>query len=195
MCDSALGLYKTNPFFYFNILSMIFGLRFSRILFYLHKIRRPKYSDSEFFSEELYYYFGVSIRIYLISFTVWYTYYTLYLCYIDWDREKLLEAWMSNAEDCCQRSGVQMPTPPPKGYNAWDTLPSPRTPRTTRSSITSPDEISLSPADDDRSLVRMQKPFLSVEAVQVYIIYSVSVSHVVGGRCQCHFYGLGLFVC
>ncbi|XP_049336170.1 ankyrin repeat and IBR domain-containing protein 1 [Astyanax mexicanus] len=70
----------------------------------------------------------------------------------DWDREKLLEAWMSNAEDCCQRSGVQMPTPPPRGYNAWDTLPSPRTPRTTRSSITSPDEISLSPADDDRSL-------------------------------------------
>ncbi|XP_072536767.1 ankyrin repeat and IBR domain-containing protein 1 isoform X2 [Salminus brasiliensis] len=70
----------------------------------------------------------------------------------DWDREKLLEAWMSNAEDCCQRSGVQMPTPPPRGYNAWDTLPSPRTPRTTRSSITSPDEISLSPADDDQSL-------------------------------------------
>uniref|UniRef100_A0AAR2L1E8 Ankyrin repeat and IBR domain-containing protein 1 n=1 Tax=Pygocentrus nattereri TaxID=42514 RepID=A0AAR2L1E8_PYGNA len=70
----------------------------------------------------------------------------------DWDREKLLEAWMSNAEDCCQRSGVLMPTPPPRGYNAWDTLPSPRTPRTTRSSITSPDEISLSPADDDRSL-------------------------------------------
>ncbi|XP_067258668.1 ankyrin repeat and IBR domain-containing protein 1 isoform X2 [Chanodichthys erythropterus] len=70
----------------------------------------------------------------------------------DWDREKLLEAWMSNAEDCCQRSGVQMPTPPPRGYNTWDTLPSPRTPRTTRSSITSPDEISLTPADDDRSL-------------------------------------------
>ncbi|XP_036452245.1 ankyrin repeat and IBR domain-containing protein 1 isoform X2 [Colossoma macropomum] len=70
----------------------------------------------------------------------------------DWDREKLLEAWMSNAEDCCQRSGVLMPTPPPRGYNAWDTLPSPRTPRTTRSSITSPDEISLSPADDDHSL-------------------------------------------
>ncbi|XP_066571557.1 ankyrin repeat and IBR domain-containing protein 1 isoform X3 [Amia ocellicauda] len=70
----------------------------------------------------------------------------------DWDREKLLEAWMSNAEDCCQRSGVQMPTPPPSGYNAWDTLPSPRTPRTTRSSVTSPDEISLSPGDDDRPL-------------------------------------------
>ncbi|XP_033856455.3 ankyrin repeat and IBR domain-containing protein 1-like isoform X1 [Acipenser ruthenus] len=67
----------------------------------------------------------------------------------DWDREKLLEAWMSNAEDCCQRSGVQMPTPPPTGYNAWDTLPSPRTPRTTRSSVTSPDEISLSPGDED----------------------------------------------
>ncbi|KAJ6666668.1 hypothetical protein lerEdw1_020392 [Lerista edwardsae] len=65
----------------------------------------------------------------------------------DWDREKLLEAWMSNPENCCQRSGVQMPTPPPSGYNAWDTLPSPRTPRTTRSSITSPDEISLSPGD------------------------------------------------
>ncbi|XP_041104806.1 ankyrin repeat and IBR domain-containing protein 1-like isoform X2 [Polyodon spathula] len=67
----------------------------------------------------------------------------------DWDREKLLEAWMSNAEQCCQRSGVQMPTPPPTGYNAWDTLPSPRTPRTTRSSVTSPDEISLSPGDED----------------------------------------------
>ncbi|XP_069504533.1 ankyrin repeat and IBR domain-containing protein 1 isoform X2 [Ambystoma mexicanum] len=68
----------------------------------------------------------------------------------DWDREKLLEAWMFNAENCCQRSGVQMPTPPPSGYNAWDTLPSPRTPRTTRSSITSPDEISLmSPGDID----------------------------------------------
>ncbi|KPP63376.1 ankyrin repeat and IBR domain-containing protein 1-like [Scleropages formosus] len=61
----------------------------------------------------------------------------------DWDREKLLEAWMSSAEDCCQRSGVQMPTPPPTGYNAWDTLPSARTPRTTRSSVTSPDEISV----------------------------------------------------
>ncbi|XP_061110577.1 ankyrin repeat and IBR domain-containing protein 1-like isoform X1 [Conger conger] len=66
----------------------------------------------------------------------------------DWDREKLLEAWMSNPEDCCQRSGVHMPTPPPSGYNAWDTLPSPRTPRTTRSSVTSPDEISLSPEDE-----------------------------------------------
>ncbi|XP_030638382.1 ankyrin repeat and IBR domain-containing protein 1 isoform X2 [Chanos chanos] len=70
----------------------------------------------------------------------------------DWDREKLLEAWMSNAADCCQRSGVQMPTPPPSGYNAWDTLPSPRTPRTTRSSLTSPDEINLTPADEDHSL-------------------------------------------
>ncbi|XP_060907019.1 ankyrin repeat and IBR domain-containing protein 1-like [Labrus mixtus] len=70
----------------------------------------------------------------------------------DWDREKLLEAWMSNAEECCQRSGVQMPNPPPSGYNAWDTLPSPRTPRTTRSSITSPDQISLMPADEESSL-------------------------------------------
>lgn len=70
----------------------------------------------------------------------------------DWDREKLLEAWMSNPENCCQRSGVQMPTPPPSGCNAWDTLPSPRTPRTTRSSVTSPDEISLSPGDLDTSL-------------------------------------------
>lgn len=70
----------------------------------------------------------------------------------DWDREKLLEAWMSNPENCCQRSGVQMPTPPPSGYNAWDTLPSPRTPRTTRSSVTSPDEMSLSPGDLDTSL-------------------------------------------
>ncbi|XP_074128353.1 ankyrin repeat and IBR domain-containing protein 1 isoform X2 [Sminthopsis crassicaudata] len=70
----------------------------------------------------------------------------------DWDREKLLEAWMSNPENCCQRSGVQMPTPPPSGYNAWDTLPSPRTPRTTRSSVTSPDEISLSPGDLDTAL-------------------------------------------
>ncbi|XP_028926422.1 ankyrin repeat and IBR domain-containing protein 1 isoform X1 [Ornithorhynchus anatinus] len=70
----------------------------------------------------------------------------------DWDREKLLEAWMANPENCCQRSGVQMPTPPPSGYNAWDTLPSPRTPRTTRSSVTSPDEISLSPGDLDAAL-------------------------------------------
>ncbi|XP_041867343.1 ankyrin repeat and IBR domain-containing protein 1-like isoform X2 [Melanotaenia boesemani] len=54
----------------------------------------------------------------------------------DWDREKLLEAWMSDAEGCCQRSGVAMPTPPPSGYNAWDTLPSPRTPRTPRSPLT-----------------------------------------------------------
>ncbi|KAM4687998.1 ankyrin repeat and IBR domain-containing protein 1 [Discoglossus pictus] len=70
----------------------------------------------------------------------------------DWDREKLLEAWMCSPENCCQRSGVQMPTPPPTGYNAWDTLPSPRTPRTTRSSVTSPDEISLSPGDIDTPL-------------------------------------------
>ncbi|XP_034984870.2 ankyrin repeat and IBR domain-containing protein 1 isoform X6 [Zootoca vivipara] len=70
----------------------------------------------------------------------------------DWDREKLLEAWMSNPENCCQRSGIQMPTPPPSGYNAWDTLPSPRTPRTTRSSITSPDEISLSPGDIETAM-------------------------------------------
>uniref|UniRef100_A0A8K9XXH4 Ankyrin repeat and IBR domain-containing protein 1 n=1 Tax=Oncorhynchus mykiss TaxID=8022 RepID=A0A8K9XXH4_ONCMY len=69
----------------------------------------------------------------------------------DWDRENLLEAWMSNAEECCQRSGVHMPSAPPSGHNAWDTLPSPRTPRTTRSSITSPDEISLSPGDDERT--------------------------------------------
>lgn len=75
------------------------------------------------------------------------------VCLKDWDREKLLEAWMSNPENCCQRSGVQMPTPPPSGYNAWDTLPSPRTPRTTRSSVTSPDELSLSPGDLDTSLV------------------------------------------
>ncbi|XP_061677291.1 ankyrin repeat and IBR domain-containing protein 1-like isoform X1 [Syngnathoides biaculeatus] len=72
----------------------------------------------------------------------------------DWDREKLLEAWMTNAEDCCQRSGVQMPNPPPSGCNAWDTLPSPRTPRTTRSSITSPDHISLITADEGCVLVR-----------------------------------------
>lgn len=73
----------------------------------------------------------------------------------DWDREKLLEAWMSNPENCCQRSGVQMPTPPPSGYNAWDTLPSPRTPRTTRSSVTSPDEITPSPGDIETAVVRL----------------------------------------
>ncbi|KAK0145622.1 Ankyrin repeat and IBR domain-containing protein 1 [Merluccius polli] len=70
----------------------------------------------------------------------------------DWDREKLLEAWMTNAEDCCQRSGVQMPNPPPCGYNAWDTLPSPKTPRITRCSITSPDQICLTPANEDSTL-------------------------------------------
>lgn len=72
----------------------------------------------------------------------------------DWDREKLLEAWMYNEEECCQRSGVQKPNPPPSGYNAWDTLPSPRTPRTACSSLTSPDQISLMPAGDESSLVR-----------------------------------------
>ncbi|KAG9279872.1 ankyrin repeat and IBR domain-containing protein 1-like isoform X1 [Astyanax mexicanus] len=80
----------------------------------------------------------------------------------DWDREKLLEAWMSNAENCCQRSGVQMPTPPPSGYNAWDTLPSPRTPRTTRSTLTSPDEISLSPADEGLALCEICMCAISV---------------------------------
>ncbi|KAM9776852.1 ankyrin repeat and IBR domain-containing protein 1 [Syngnathus typhle] len=70
----------------------------------------------------------------------------------DWDREKLLEAWMSDAEGCCQRSGVAMPTPPPSGCNAWDTLPSPRTPRTPRSPVTltftSPTDSCLTPADE-----------------------------------------------
>uniref|UniRef100_A0A8C4YZ13 RBR-type E3 ubiquitin transferase n=1 Tax=Gadus morhua TaxID=8049 RepID=A0A8C4YZ13_GADMO len=71
----------------------------------------------------------------------------------DWDREKLLEAWMTNAEACCQRSGVQMPNPPPTGCNAWDTLPSPRTPRAARCSIpTTPDQICLAPADEDPAL-------------------------------------------
>uniref|UniRef100_A0A3Q1BNI2 Ankyrin repeat and IBR domain-containing protein 1 n=1 Tax=Amphiprion ocellaris TaxID=80972 RepID=A0A3Q1BNI2_AMPOC len=80
----------------------------------------------------------------------------------DWDREKLLEAWMTNAEECCQRSGVQMPNPPPSGCNAWDALPSPRTPRTTRSSITSPDQISLMPADDESSLCGICMSSISV---------------------------------
>uniref|UniRef100_A0A3Q4MM62 Ankyrin repeat and IBR domain-containing protein 1 n=1 Tax=Neolamprologus brichardi TaxID=32507 RepID=A0A3Q4MM62_NEOBR len=80
----------------------------------------------------------------------------------DWDREKLLEAWMANAAECCQRSGVQMPNPPPSGCNAWDTLPSPRTPRTTRSSITSPDQISLMPADEESSLCGICMSSLSV---------------------------------
>uniref|UniRef100_A0A7N5ZW02 Ankyrin repeat and IBR domain-containing protein 1 n=1 Tax=Anabas testudineus TaxID=64144 RepID=A0A7N5ZW02_ANATE len=80
----------------------------------------------------------------------------------DWDREKLLEAWMTNAEECCQRSGVQMPHPPPSGCNAWDTLPSPRTPRTTRSSITSPDQISLMPADEESSLCGICMSSISV---------------------------------
>ncbi|XP_042327989.1 ankyrin repeat and IBR domain-containing protein 1 [Sceloporus undulatus] len=80
----------------------------------------------------------------------------------DWDREKLLEAWMTNPENCCQRSGVQMPTPPPSGYNAWDTLPSPRTPRTTRSSITSPDEISLTPGDIETTVCEICMCSISV---------------------------------
>ncbi|XP_068592571.1 ankyrin repeat and IBR domain-containing protein 1-like isoform X3 [Cebidichthys violaceus] len=80
----------------------------------------------------------------------------------DWDREKLLEAWMSDAGECCQRSGVQMPNPPRSGYNAWDTLPSPRTPRTTRSSITSPDQISLMPADEDSPLCGICMSSISV---------------------------------
>ncbi|KAM3596613.1 uncharacterized protein V6R79_017975 [Siganus canaliculatus] len=74
----------------------------------------------------------------------------------DWDREKLLEAWMSDADGCCQRSGVAMPTPPPSGYNAWDTLPSPRTPRTPRSpltlTLTSPTDSCLTPGEEGLSM-------------------------------------------
>ncbi|CAL1584663.1 unnamed protein product [Knipowitschia caucasica] len=74
----------------------------------------------------------------------------------DWDREKLLEAWMSDAEACCQRSGVAMPTPPPSGYNAWDTLPSPRTPRTPRSpltlTLTSPTDSCITPGDESLAM-------------------------------------------
>ncbi|XP_076006376.1 ankyrin repeat and IBR domain-containing protein 1 [Genypterus blacodes] len=80
----------------------------------------------------------------------------------DWDREKLLEAWMTNAEDCCQRSGVQMPNPPPSGYNTWDTLPSPRTPRTPRPSITSPDQINLIPAEEQSTMCGICMSSISV---------------------------------
>ncbi|CAG12913.1 unnamed protein product, partial [Tetraodon nigroviridis] len=80
----------------------------------------------------------------------------------DWDREKLLEAWMSNEEECCQRSGVQKPNPPPSGCNAWDTLPSPRTPRITRSPLTSLDQISLMPAEDESSLCGICMSSISV---------------------------------
>jgi len=78
---------------------------------------------------------------------------------------------MSNAEDCCQRSGVQMPTPPPSGYNAWDTLPSPRTPRTTRSSVTSPDDISLLSPADGLALVR----FISVYDIMIHILHHENI--------------------
>lgn len=78
--------------------------------------------------------------------------------FLDWDREKLLEAWMVDADGCCQRSGVAMPTPPPSGYNAWDTLPSPRTPRTPRSpltlTLTSPTDSCLTPGEEGLSMVR-----------------------------------------
>ncbi|MEQ2175881.1 hypothetical protein GOODEAATRI_022259 [Goodea atripinnis] len=74
----------------------------------------------------------------------------------DWDREKLLEAWMSDAEGCCQRSGVTMPTPPPSGCNAWDTLPSPRTPRTPRSpltlTLTSPTDSCFTPGEEGMAM-------------------------------------------
>ncbi|TNM92770.1 hypothetical protein fugu_018172 [Takifugu bimaculatus] len=74
----------------------------------------------------------------------------------DWDREKLLEAWMLDADGCCQRSGVAMPTPPPCGYNAWDTLPSPRTPKTPRSpltlTLTSPTDSCLTPGEEGLSM-------------------------------------------
>ncbi|KAK6324189.1 hypothetical protein J4Q44_G00065280 [Coregonus suidteri] len=67
----------------------------------------------------------------------------------DWDREKLLEAWMSDSEGCCQRSGVLMPTLPPSGYNAWDTLPSPRTPRSPLTlTLTSPTDSCLTPGEE-----------------------------------------------
>ncbi|XP_034408999.1 ankyrin repeat and IBR domain-containing protein 1-like [Cyclopterus lumpus] len=88
----------------------------------------------------------------------------------DWDREKLLEAWMSDAGECCQRSGVQMPNPPPSGYNAWDTLPSPRTPRATRSSTTtSPDQVSLMPANEESSLCGICMSSIAVFEEPVYM--------------------------
>lgn len=81
----------------------------------------------------------------------------------DWDREKLLEAWMSDADGCCQRSGVTMPAPPPSGCNAWDSIPSPRTPRTPRSpltlTLTSPTDGCLTPAEEGLSTVRRQCGF------------------------------------
>lgn len=65
---------------------------------------------------------------------------------------------MLDADGCCQRSGVAMPTPPPSGYNAWDTLPSPRTPKTPRSpltlTLTSPTDSCLTPGEEGLSTVR-----------------------------------------
>ena len=56
---------------------------------------------------------------------------------------------MLDAEDCCQRSGVSMPAPPPSGCNAWDTLPSPRTPRSPLTlTLTSPTDSCLTPGDE-----------------------------------------------
>ena len=69
-----------------------------------------------------------------------------------------------------------MPTPPPSGYNAWDTLPSPRTPRTTRSSVTSPDEISLSPGDLDTSLVWFSIQCIPI--VFILILFHGTSSHI-----------------
>uniref|UniRef100_A0A8C4Q4E0 RBR-type E3 ubiquitin transferase n=1 Tax=Eptatretus burgeri TaxID=7764 RepID=A0A8C4Q4E0_EPTBU len=40
-----------------------------------------------------------------------------------WDREHLLEAWMTDSVACCQRAGVQLPPPPPSGQNSWGTIP------------------------------------------------------------------------
>ncbi|XP_061410534.1 LOW QUALITY PROTEIN: ankyrin repeat and IBR domain-containing protein 1 [Lethenteron reissneri] len=56
-----------------------------------------------------------------------------------WDRERLLEAWMLNSDECCQRSGVQPPPPPPTGQNSWGTIPDSRPPL--RSPITPPGDL------------------------------------------------------
>lgn len=93
---------------------------------------------------------------------------------LDWDREKLLEAWMLDADGCCQRSGVAMPTPPPCGYNAWDTLPSPRTPKTPRSpltlTLTSPTDSCLTPGEEGLSTVSHWGLFSSLTFCCYYLL-------------------------
>lgn len=76
------------------------------------------------------------------------------ICLKDWDREKLLEAWMSNPENCCYDQVFRCQHHHQVGITPGTHSLLQERQGQTRSSVTSPDELSLSPGDLDTSSVR-----------------------------------------